>query len=115
MDHQKLIETIKKFNEERDWDQFHNVKDLATAINIESSELQELFLWKRPEELGAVLDTKRDKIEGEVADIFTFLTIFCYKANIDLEKAVLKKMEHNANKYPVSKVKGKSDKYTEYK
>ncbi len=114
MDYQKLIEKIKQFNEERDWDQFHNIKDLATAINIEASELQELLLWKKNEDLKNILDTKREQIESEVADIFTYLTIFCYKADIDLEKAVLKKIEHNSSKYPATKVKGSSKKYTEY-
>ena len=114
MDYQKLVEVIKRFNEERDWDQFHNIKDVASAINIEASELQELFLWKKNGELDILLESKRDAIESEVADIFAFLIIFCYKTNIDLEKVLLKKIEHNSSKYPVTKVKGSSKKYTEY-
>lgn len=114
MNYQELVKKIEQFNNERDWDKFHNIKDLATAINIESSELQELLLWKKNEELSQVLTEKRDKIESEVADIFTYLIIFCYKADINLEKAVLKKLVHNAKKYPVHKVKGRNNKYDEY-
>lgn len=113
LDHDKIIQKLKEFNNNRDWDQYHNLKDLATAIGIEASELQEIFLWKKEEELKNILDSKRDKIEEEVADIFLFLTMFCYKANIDLEKVSLKKMEKNNLKYPVDKIKGKNNKYTE--
>ncbi len=113
MDHDKIVQKLRAFNNNRDWDQYHNIKDLATAIGIEASELQELFLWKKEDELNVLLEAKRDKIEEEVADIFLFLTMFCYKANIDLENVSLKKMEKNNLKYPVEKIKGKNSKYTE--
>jgi NTP pyrophosphatase (non-canonical NTP hydrolase) len=113
LDYDKIVQKLKEFNNNRDWDQYHNLKDLAAAIGIEASELQEIFLWKKEEELKDIVNSKRDKIEEEVADIFLFLTMFCYKANIDLEKVSLRKMEKNNLKYPVEKIKGKNNKYTE--
>ena len=94
--------------------QYHNLKDLASAINIEASELQELFLWKKSEESDAVFSEKKEKIEQEVADIFVYLIMFCYKSGIDIEDIVRQKMQHNAQKYPIEKVKGKSKKYNAY-
>jgi dCTP diphosphatase len=113
MDFQKILLELKEFNDERDWGQFHNIKNLASAISVEAAELQEIFLWKDKSELQETLESKRKDIEEEVADIFLFLTTFSYRANIDLESAVLKKMQKNREKYPVEKAKGTSKKYNE--
>ncbi|MDV7697919.1 nucleotide pyrophosphohydrolase [Chryseobacterium soli] len=102
-----LIEKIQKFNHDRDWEQFHNPKDLAIALNIETSELLELFLWKRGD------DVDIEKIKEELADIFTFALNFAGKFDLDVVTIIEEKMEKNAKKYPVEKAKGTSKKYDE--
>ncbi|AZA84425.1 nucleotide pyrophosphohydrolase [Chryseobacterium lactis] len=102
-----LIEKIRKFNHDRDWEQFHNPKDLAIALNIETSELLELFLWKRGEKIDI------EKIKEELADIFTFALNIADKFDLDVTKIIEDKMAKNEKKYPVEKAKGKSNKYDE--
>lgn len=106
-DFNKLIDKIRKFNHERDWEQFHNPKDLAIALNIETSELLELFLWKRD------ADVNIDKVKEELADIFTFALNIADKFNLDVVSIVNEKIEKNALKYPVEKSKGNSKKYND--
>ena len=106
----ELDKTVKKlieFRNERDWEQFHNSKDLALAISIEASELLELFLWKDNE------DFNKEKLEDELADIFSFGLLLAEKHNLNISEIVNKKIEKNAKKYPVSKAKGTSKKYNE--
>lgn len=100
-----------KFREDRDWKQFHKIKDLLLGLNIEVSELQELFLWKTDEEIEVV---DKSKIENEIADIFIFLTYLCDKFNIDLKEAVVNKIDVNSLKYPVEQSKGSNKKYNEF-
>lgn len=102
-----IIERIREFNRERDWEQFHNPKDLAIALNIETSELLELFLWKRDQ------DVNIEKIKEELADIFTFALNLSDKFNLDVFEIVMEKMRKNAEKYPVEKSKGSSKKYSD--
>lgn len=92
---QKLIE----FRDERNWEQFHNSKDLALAISIEAGELLELFLWKGNE------DADNEKLKEELADIFSFAILLAHKHGFDIKKIVLDKIEANAKKYPVEKAK----------
>ena len=105
------IETIqvelRKFNQERDWDQFHNGKDLAIGLSIEASELLECFLWKKPE------DAPIDKIREELADVLNFAFQMADKYNLDIKQIMLDKIQHNAQKYPVEKAKGSAKKYDE--
>lgn len=111
MDYGKIKDIILKFRDDRDWEQFHNPKDLATAMCIEASELEELFLWKSQEESYEIW--KNDpKVKEEFADVFNYLVLFAEACRIDVEEAVLSKIEKNNQKYPVEKAKGKSDKYT---
>lgn len=111
MNYEKIRDIILKFRNDRDWEQFHNPKDLATAISIEASELDECFLWKSQEQSYEIW--KNDpKVREEVADVFNYLILFAETCWIDLEKEVLGKIEKNNQKYPVEKAKGKSDKYT---
>lgn len=111
MNYEKIRHEILDFTERRDWRQFHNPKDLATALSIEASELEELFLWKSQEESYEIW--KNDpKVKEEIADVFNYLVLFAETCWIDLEKEVLAKIEKNNQKYPVEKAKGKSDKYT---
>lgn len=107
---------IKQFCEERDWSQFHNPKDVALALSIESIELVELFRWKTGLESHEMLESPDTKLkaEQEVADILFFLLLFCDKSNIDMWQALEEKMVSNRSKYPVERVKGKNKKYNEY-
>ncbi|AQX85707.1 nucleotide pyrophosphohydrolase [Elizabethkingia bruuniana] len=101
------IEKLLKFRDERDWEQFHNSKDLALALSIEASELLEVFLWKNNE------DFNKDKLEEELADVFMYGLLLANKNNIDINSIILKKLQRNNEKYPVDKAKGKSNKYDE--
>ena len=111
MDYEKIRNEILDFTEKRDRKQFHNPKDLATAISIEASELEEIFLRKSQEESYKIW--KEDsKVKEEFADIFNYMVLFAEECGIDIEKEVLAKIEKNNQKYSVEKSKGKSDKYT---
>ena len=101
-----IIELIK-FREERNWEQFHNSKDLALAISIEAGELNELFLWKNSE------DVNIEKLKEELADVFTFSFLLAHKHNLDVKKIILDKIKVNSAKYPIDKAKGSSKKYNE--
>ena len=106
----ELMQEIIKFQTERDWKQFHNPKDLATAIAIEASELQEVFLWKSQQD-SYEIGKKDPHVKEEFSDIFNFMVLFAEECWIDIEKEVLAKLEKNGQKYSVEKAKGKSDKY----
>ncbi len=111
----KLNQDITQFVTERDWDQFHSVKNLSMALNVESAELMEIFQWMPEEKSNAIKDDPKlmVKVEDEVADIFVYLMRILNKTEIDLEKAVRNKMKKNADKYPVALSKGNSKKYDE--
>lgn len=104
---EEIIDELIKFRNERDWEQFHNAKDLALAINIEAGELLELFLWKKFE------DANREKVKEELADIFSFAFLLAEKYEFDVKDIVLEKIKTNKKKYPVDKAKGTSKKYDE--
>jgi NTP pyrophosphatase (non-canonical NTP hydrolase) len=113
-DLQAVLAKIRAFRDERDWMQFHNPKDLATALSIEAGELLEVFLWKTPAEYEVVVRDKRKEIEDEVADIAVYLFEFADNLGIDLVGAIEAKLKKNAEKYPAAKVRGSSKKYDEY-
>ncbi len=102
-----IIQELVKFRNERDWQQFHNSKDLALAISIEAAELNELFLWKKAEEVNI------DKLKEELADVFAYSFLLAEKYNLDIKKIVLQKIKQNAEKYPIEKAKGNATKYDE--
>lgn len=104
---EELTEQIVKFTQDRDWDQFHNGKDLALALSIEASELNEAFLWKKAE------DVPVEKVKEELADIFNYAFLIADKYHLDIKEIILNKMAINAQKYPVEKAKGKANKYNE--
>lgn len=110
---EEITQKIRQFRDERDWMQFHNPKDLATALSIEASELLEQFLWKSPDECQQRIAENREAIEDEVADIAVYLFEFADNLGIDLVDAMERKMVKNGEKYPVEKAKGSSAKYTE--
>ncbi len=110
---QSLTQKLVAFRDARDWKQFHNPKDLAIALSIEAAELQEIFLWKKPNEVAEAVSKKSSDIKDEVADIASFLLLLCHELDIDLIEAVTNKVEKNAAKYPVEKAKGSHAKYNE--
>ncbi len=103
----EIINELIKFRNERDWEQFHNAKDLALAISIEAGELLELFLWKNAE------DANKEKVKEELADIFSFAFLLADKYGFDVKQIILDKIRVNSEKYPVSKAKGTAKKYDE--
>jgi NTP pyrophosphatase (non-canonical NTP hydrolase) len=109
-DIQILIDELVKFRDARNWDQFHNTKDLALAISIEAAELNELFLWKTTEESEKV---DKNKLREELADVFAFALLLAGKHNLDVKEIVLEKIKKNGEKYPVEKSKGTAKKYNE--
>lgn len=102
-----IIKEIVKFRDERDWEQFHNSKDLALALSIESSELLELFLWKSNE------DFKLEKLKEELADVLMYAFLLADKHDLNIHDIILDKIKKNEEKYPVDKSKGNSTKYNE--
>ena len=102
-----LMREIDAFTQERDWDQFHNPKDLAIALSIEASELLEAFLWKDAGE------AKVEKVKEELADIFNYALLIADKYGFDVADIVREKLAKNALKYPVEKARGVATKYDE--
>jgi len=120
MDHKtnikELKDLIKKFCDDRDWDQFHNAKDLTIAIVTEASELLEHFRFKSEKEVDAMFEDvkKREELSEEVADILYFLIRLAERYNLDLTTELNKKITKNEIRYPIEKVKGSNKKYSEY-
>jgi len=113
----KLAEIIAEalaFRNERDWERFHDPKNLAEAISIEAGELLENFLWVTTDESREMEGTKLNRIKNEVSDILIYVIYLCQALNIDLIKEVRNKLQMNRQKYPVEKSKGSSKKYTEF-
>ena len=104
---EEIIDELIKFRNQRDWEQFHNAKDLALAINIEAGELLELFLLKNAE------DANKEKVKEELADIFSFAFLLADKYGFDVKQIILDKIKVNSEKYPVNKAKGTANKYDE--
>lgn len=113
---EELKNKVKEFCEKRDWDQFHNPKELAIGISTEANELLQLFRFKSEEDMKNLMGSdKRIEVEEELADIAYFVLRFAQMNNIDLSSAVSKKIEKNDKKYPVEKSKGCNKKYDEFK
>ena len=110
-----LEQKIKLFCEERDWDQFHNPKDLAIGISTEANELLDIFRFKTNEQMVKMFQDSVIKvnIEDEIADVLFFILRFAQMNHLDLEQCLNDKLIKNAKKYPVDKIKGKNLKYTE--
>nr|WP_313460492.1 nucleotide pyrophosphohydrolase [Achromobacter sp.] len=104
---EQVIQRLRQFRDERNWQQFHNPKDLAVALSIEASELLEVFLWKAPEAADP------EKVKEELADVLAYALLLSDAYNFDIEKIILEKIERNEEKYPVHKAKGTAKKYNE--
>ena len=111
MNEKKIQSLLRKFARERDWEKYHTLKNLAVSINLESSELLEIFQWHDLEN-NRLKQNVKEKISEEVADILLYILRFADMAKLDLEAICFKKIAINAKKYPIELAKGNSIKYT---
>ena len=111
---QKLTEALIQFRDERNWRQFHTLRNLITSLNLEAAELLELTQWKTDAEVAALADAPQtsEVLRDECADIFLYLLLIAENAGFDLAAAAADKLGKNAAKYPVSKAYGSREKYT---
>lgn len=100
MDIKELSNQIAEFRDQRNWEQFHQIKDLLLGLDIEVYELMELFLWKSDSEIDQI---PKEKIKHELAYIFIYLAYIAVKFDIDLKQAIIEKIEINGQKYPIAK------------
>ncbi|MBT4733365.1 nucleotide pyrophosphohydrolase [Candidatus Woesearchaeota archaeon] len=101
MDIESIQKQLSEFADERDWDQFHNPKNLAMALSVEASELVEIFQWLTPEQSEVIMDSdESEHVKEEMADVMIYLIRMADKLNVDLEKAVADKIVKNAEKHP---------------
>lgn len=108
----ETIDFVTKFRDDRDWRQFHNPKDLAISLNLEASELLEIFQWSADDLECA---DKMDKIREELADVLCYSILLADRCGLDMDEIIIEKMKRNAEKYPVDAAKGHKEKYTELK
>lgn len=106
-DIKQITDLLIKFRNERDWEQFHNPKDLSLALSVEAGELLELFLWKPHEEAD------RNKVKEELADVLAYAFLLAEKYDFDIKEILEEKIKKNGEKYPVDKAKGTAKKYDE--
>ena len=104
---EELIDRLIKFRDERNWEQFHNSKDLALALSIEAAELTELFLWKNPE------DVNIEKLKEELADVFIYALLLAGKCDLNIKQIILDKIQINEKKYPTEKARNTAKKYND--
>lgn len=111
MDKYKHVQDLlKKFNQDRDWDQFHDSKNLSLALFLEAAELNELFLWKNDKE-AELVDIK--KLKEELADVLCYAIMLSDKHHLDIFDIVIEKIKLNEKKYPADKARGSAKKYNE--
>ena len=110
---EELIQKLRAFAKERDWDQFHSPKNLSMALSVEVAEVVEHFQWVTEEQSKNLPNDKLEEVETELADILIYLIRLADKLDIDLLAAAQSKIEVNERKYPVDKARGNAKKYTE--
>ena len=109
-----VMTALLEFRRKRNWEQFHRPKELTAALIVEASELLEVFQWKTDEEVSRQLEGKlRERVLDEIADVTIMLSYLCHDLGIDLDAAVLSKVQKNEAKYPVDKAYGNARKYDE--
>ena len=111
----EITKRIIAFRDARDWKQFHNPKDLALSLVLEATEVMEHFQWKNPKEIDEYIKTNKADIADELADTLYWVLLMSSDLDIDIRKALEKKLEKNETKYPVEKAKGKHTKYDKLK
>ena len=114
MEIEQLAAAVRAFSEERDWRRYHSPRNLAMALSVEAGELLELFLWTRDDDPQPPSPERAAKVADEAADVMICLLNLCDRADIDLGKAVLSKLERAQIKYPADLVRGRALKYDEY-
>lgn len=107
---EETVKKLLKFRDERDWRQFHTPKDLAISLSLEAAELLEVFQWSGS---ATELPEKLDKIREELADVLSYCLLMADACGLDPDEILSAKIDRNAEKYPVEKAKGRSEKYTE--
>ncbi len=108
---EKLVQKITKFRDDRDWKQFHNAKDLALSLVLESTEVLEHFQWKTGDQIKEHIVENKNEIAKELADVFYWVLLMSYDLDIDIVKSLELKIKENGKKYPVQKAKGVATKY----
>lgn len=108
-----LQKKVVAFRNAREWEQFHNPKDLAVSMVLEAAEFLEHFQWKSSDEIKTYLKKKHQDVSDELADVLYWVLLIAHDMKIDLPKAFEQKMRQNEKKYPISKAKGSHRKYTE--
>ena len=106
----ELIDLLVQFRDERDWEQFHDSKNLALALSIEAAELNELFLWKKDSDSKNI---DRERLKEELADVFAYALMLAERNDLSVSDIVKQKIQKNAEKYPVEECRGSSAKYKE--
>jgi len=114
MQMKELMQKLREFAKERDWEQFHSPKNLAMALSVEVGEIVEIFQWLTQDESRSLPPEKIEQVKEEIADVMIFLTNLADKLGIDPLDAAKTKIEKNKYKYPIKLAKGKADKYTEF-
>jgi len=109
-----LIEKLRRFAEERDWEQFHTPKNLAMALSVEVAEIVEHFQWLTAKESRQLDQEKKAELKEEIGDVMIYLASLADKFDIDPIEAAKEKIEKNRKKYPAQRVRGKSLKYSDY-
>lgn len=112
-DLQPLILALRDFAKERDWEQFHSPKNLASALSVEAAELLEHFQWLTEEQSRSLTDGKKGEVAQELADVFLYLLQLSDKLGVNLLEAARAKLVANGQKYPADRARGSSKKYTE--
>jgi len=112
---ENLAQRLRDFARERDWEQFHAPKNLSMALAVEVSELLEEFQWLSEAESARPDPERRSRIEAEMADVLIYLVRLADRLDVDLPAAVDRKIELNHQRYPAGRVRGRSDKYDQYK
>ena len=111
-DIKSLTEKIKQFRNERDWAQFHNHKDMALSLLLEAAELLEHFQWKSTQEVQSYAENHKEDIAEELADVAMYLFELADNLGVNLAESIEKKIQLNAQKYPIEKARGKHTKYS---
>ena len=109
----ELRSRVARFNQERDWAQFHNPRNLAMAVSVEAGELLELFLWSKDDGPQPPVESRKDSVSHEMADVLICLLSLADRLDVDLGESVKEKLRINATKYPVEKARGRMEKSDE--
>lgn len=109
----QLRDALREFAAERDWDQFHSPKNLASALSVEAAELLECFQWLTEEQSRSLTPQQLAQAREEMADVLNYLVRIADKLDVNLLEAAREKIEKNALKYPVEKARGSAKKYSE--